>query len=156
MKRVVQTIYRVQSFVAIIFLIIFVITVILQVVTRYVPGIVFLWTEQIAVYTFIWTVMMGASIGVRAKQHFYLSIFTDKMSEKVKRYNNIFLQVLIIIFGIFLTYHGVVLTKTFWNWSLTSLPHIKQGYFWLCLPITGSTMTIYSIYNVYEFIKANE
>ena len=156
MKKIVEIIFHVQFFVAIMFLVIFVITVILQVITRYVPGLVFLWTEQIAVYTFIWTVMMGASIGVRTKQHFYLSIFTDKMSTKKLRYNNIFLQIMIILFGIFLTYHGVVLTKTFWKWSLTSLPYIKQGLFWLCLPVTGVTMTLYSLFNLYEFIKDKE
>jgi TRAP-type C4-dicarboxylate transport system permease small subunit len=152
MKRVIDVLVRIQYFVAIIFLVTFVVAVILQVATRYVPGFSWLWTEQIANYSFIWSVMMGAAVGVRNKQHFFLSVLTDRLKSKIAWLNRIHIQALIGVFGVFLSYYGVILTKSFWNWSLTSLPQVRQGYFWMALPVCGITIGIYAFYNVYELI----
>lgn len=153
MKRVIDVLANIQFFIAIIFLVTFVFAVILQVATRYIPGFSWLWTEQIANYCFIWSVMMGASVGVRNKQHFHLSVLKDRFKGKTAWINNIHIQGLIGLFGLFLSYHGVVLTKSFWNWSLTSLPQVRQGYFWMALPVCGITMSIYAFYNVYELFQ---
>jgi len=150
MKRAVDILVRIQSFVAILFIVTFVFAVILQVATRYIPGFSWLWTEQVANYSFIWSIMMGASVGVRNKQHFSLSVLTDRFVGKTAWLNKIHIQGLIGFFGLFLSYHGVVLTKIFWNWSLTSLPQVRQGYFWMALPVCGITMSIYAFYNAYE------
>jgi TRAP-type C4-dicarboxylate transport system permease small subunit len=150
MKRAVDIIVRIQSFVAILFIVTFVFAVILQVATRYIPGFSWLWTEQIANYCFIWSIMLGASVGVRNKQHFSLSILTDRFEGKTALLNSMMVQCLIGFFGLFLSYYGTVLTKSFWNWSLTSLPQVRQGYFWMALPVCGVTMSIYAFYNAYE------
>ena len=153
MKRAVDILVRIQSFVAILFIVTFVFAVILQVATRYIPGFSWLWTEQVANYSFIWSIMMGASVGVRNKQHFSLSVLTDRFVGKTAWLNKIHIQGLIGFFGLFLFYHGVVLTKIFWNWSLTSLPQVRQGYFWMALPVCGITMSIYAFYNAYEQVR---
>ena len=153
MKRFIAALVKTQAFVAIVFLVTFVFAVILQVATRYIPGFSWLWTEQIANYSFIWSIMMGAAVRVRNKQHFFLSVLTDRFKGKTAWLNNIYIQGLIGIFGVFLSYYGVVLTKSFWNWSLTSLPQVKQGYFWMALPVCGITMGIYAFYNAYELFS---
>jgi TRAP-type C4-dicarboxylate transport system permease small subunit len=153
MKRAVDILVRIQSFVAILFIVTFVFAVILQVATRYIPGFSWLWTEQIANYSFIWSVMMGASVGVRNKQHFSLTVLTDRFEGKTAWINSIQIQALIGFFGLFLSYYGTVLTKSFWNWSLTSLPQVRQGYFWMALPVCGITMSIYAFYNSYELYR---
>lgn len=153
MKRVVDSLVRIQSFVAILFIVTFVFAVILQVATRYIPGFAWLWTEQIANYSFIWSIMLGAPVGVRNKEHFSLSVLTDRFKGKTAWLNRIQVQVLIGFFGLFLSYYGTVLTKSFWNWSLTSLPQVRQGYFWMALPVCGVTMSIYAFYNAYELFS---
>ena len=154
MKWFVDFTVKTQYFIAILFLITFVFAVILQVATRYVPGFAWLWTEQLANYCFIWSVMMGAAVGVRNKQHFFFSILTDRFPPRTARRVNILLQGLIGLFGLFLFYYGLVLTITFWPWTLTALPDISQGYFWMCLPVCGITTALYAVYNLYEFYSA--
>ena len=89
MKRAVDILVKIQSFVAIIFIVTFVFAVILQVATRYIPWFSWLWTEQIANYTFIWSVMMGAPLGVRNKEHFSLTVLTERFKGKTAFLNNI-------------------------------------------------------------------
>jgi TRAP-type C4-dicarboxylate transport system permease small subunit len=152
MKLLLSLLVKIQFWVATLFLVIFVLAVILQVATRYIPGFAWLWTEQVANYSFIWCIMMGAAIGVRNKQHFFLSILTDRFTPPTAWRVNLFIQSLIGLFGVFLSYYGIVLTKSFWRWSLTALPQISQGYFWMALPTCGMTMAIYAFYNVYEIV----
>lgn len=154
MKRFVDSTMRIQYVVAIVFLVTFVFAVIFQVATRYIPGFAWLWTEQLANYCFIWSVMMGAAVGVRNKQHFFLSILTERFKPRTARQVNIVMQGLIGVFGVFLFYYGYILTLTFWPWTLTALPDISQGYFWMCLPVCGATTALYGFYNLYEFYRA--
>ncbi|MBZ4655312.1 MAG: C4-dicarboxylate transport system permease small protein [Peptococcaceae bacterium] len=151
MKRFIDLLVKLQLSLATVFLVIFIIAVILQVATRYVPGFTALWTEQIANYSFIWAVLMGASVGVRNKEHFNMSFLADRLKGKVALANNILIQVMIGCFGIFIAYYGIELTKTFWNWSVNSLPQLKQRYVWMVMPVCGITMAIYAFYNAYEF-----
>lgn len=149
-------IVKVQYVVGTIFLVSFVIAISLQVATRYIPGFTWLWTEQIANYSFIWSMMMGAAVAVRTKQHFVLSILLEKLKETTAWVINIFIQGLVCFFGVLFTFYGLKLTVDFWNWSLTSLPQVTQGYFWMALPACGITITIYALFNIYELLKTKE
>jgi TRAP-type C4-dicarboxylate transport system permease small subunit len=149
-KKIVDVLVKIQLIAAIVCLVTFVAAVILQVATRYIPGFSWLWTEQIANYSFIWSVLMGAAVGVRRKDHFFLSVLTDRLKGKTAWVDSVLVQVLIGLFGVFLLVHGVTLTMSFWGWSLTALPQFRQGWFWLALPICGATISIYAFYNVYE------
>jgi TRAP-type C4-dicarboxylate transport system permease small subunit len=149
-KKIVDALVKIQLAAAVLCLVAFVTAVILQVATRYIPGFSWLWTEQIANYSFIWSVLMGAAVGVRRKEHFFLSVLTDRLRGKSAWFDSILVQVLIGLFGVFLLVHGITLTMSFWGWSLTALPQFRQGWFWVALPICGATISIYAFYNVYE------
>src|SRR3954447_25336560 len=55
-----------------------VIPVTLQVVSRYtalIPS--YIWTEEMARFLFIWTIMIGAMVGVREAQHFEVDVWPN-------------------------------------------------------------------------------
>src|SRR2546429_9738842 len=53
-----------------------IIPVTLQVVSRYTPFIPsYIWTEEMARFLFIWTIMIGAMVGVREAQHFEVDVW---------------------------------------------------------------------------------
>ena len=101
-KKIVDALVKVQLVAAILCLVTFVVAVVLQVATRYIPGFSWLWTEQIANYTFISSVLMGAAVGVRHKEHFFLSVLPERLTGKQARLNNILIQILSGLFGLFL------------------------------------------------------
>ena len=63
MKKAIDVLQKIQTLVGSIFLTIFLVTVVIQMLTRYL-GISAIWTEDVAMYSFIWSIFMGASIMV--------------------------------------------------------------------------------------------
>src|SRR3954451_13342705 len=57
---------------------ILVIPVTLQIISRYTPFIPsYIWTEEMARFLFVWTIMIGAMVGVRESQHFEVDVWPD-------------------------------------------------------------------------------
>src|SRR3954471_14403387 len=57
---------------------ILVIPVTLQIISRYTPFIPsYIWTEEMARFLFVWTIMIGASVGIRESQHFEVDVWPD-------------------------------------------------------------------------------
>jgi len=55
-----------------------IIPVTLQIISRYTPLIPsYIWTEEMARFLFIWTIMIGAMVGVREAQHFEVDVWPD-------------------------------------------------------------------------------
>lgn len=46
----------------------------LQVLTRFVLHVPFIWSEEVARFLFFWTVLLGATLSVRNRRHFVLDI----------------------------------------------------------------------------------
>src|SRR5436190_19127177 len=57
---------------------ILVIPVTLQIISRYTPLIPsYIWTEEMARFLFVWTIMIGAMVGIRESQHFEVDVWPD-------------------------------------------------------------------------------
>src|SRR3954464_8108352 len=67
---------------------IIIIPVTLQIISRYTPFIPsYIWTEEMARFLFVWTIMIGAMVGIRESQHFEVDVWPDlsRRSEAVVR-----------------------------------------------------------------------
>ncbi|WP_424765458.1 TRAP transporter small permease [Necropsobacter rosorum] len=73
MQKIINYIEKIQLILGTIFLVIFVITTLIQVSTRYL-GISAIWTEEISVNSFIWSMLLGAAVMTRKKQHFSFNL----------------------------------------------------------------------------------
>ncbi len=48
----------------------------LQIISRYTPLLPsYIWTEEMARFLFMWTIMIGAMVGVREAQHFEVDVW---------------------------------------------------------------------------------
>ena len=153
MKKAVDLLQKLQLAVGTLFLSIFLITVVLQVSSRYL-GIATTWTEEVAMYSFIWAVFMGASAMVYEKKHFaFTSLSENLKSESLKSIVSIIISVIMLIFATLMVKYGVEVTKQFWNYKWISLPKLTRGLTWMCLPICGVTSIIYLIQLMIEDFK---
>lgn len=152
MKKTLDILEYIQLRVAALFLFVFIVCIILQVLTRYVPGFSVAWTEEIARYSFIWSMLLGASAMVKSRAHYNMGIISDNLKGRLGRANKLFIHSLVALFGVMMTYYGYELTVQFWNWSINSLPVLSQRYIWMVLPVSGFTMCLYSIGNIWEEI----
>src|SRR5215207_4565086 len=56
-----------------------VVTITVQVVTRYAFGQPLVWVEELATYSFIWSVFLGAALGVKEMRHIRIETFLDRI-----------------------------------------------------------------------------
>lgn len=134
---------KVQILAGGIFLAIFLLTVVYQILSRYL-GIVATWTEEVSMYSFIWATFMGAAAMVYEDRHFAFTSVSDMLkNEKAKLALNIFIKVIMLVFSALMLYYGILVTKQFWNYKWTTLPKLSRGPVWLCMPVCGATSTVY-------------
>ncbi len=95
---------------------------------------------------------MGASVMVHNKAHFAFTFFSDKFQGR-KGVLRRFLSTVLISFTIPMTLYGTTVVREFWDYNWITLPWVKMGYTWLCLPITGGAMTLYLAGHIIEDIR---
>lgn len=145
MRKLVDLLQKLQVAVGGVFLFIFLITVVYQMLSRYM-GISATWTEEVSMYSFIWAVFMGAGAMVYEKRHFAFTSISDMLKNpKLKAVLSIVISVLMLCFAVLMTYYGVQIAKQFWNYTWVNIPSFKRGPTWMCLPICGCTSVIYLV-----------
>lgn len=150
MKKAADFLERIQCIFSMILFITFLICIVIQILTRYVPFIKITWTEEISVYTFIWAILMGASVMLHRNEHFAFEFFRSRVTGVNRLVVETVIYGIIFAFSLYVAYCGLQLTKQFWNWTLTSLTWISQRYVWSALIVAGLTMAFYAASNLIE------
>lgn len=149
---------KIQLAVGVTSLSIFFIAIIIQIFSRYLK-IAVIWTEEVANYSFIWAIFMGAAVMLNRRDHFNFDFILNKLTGKKRIYLSIFNDTVLILFNIAIFYYGLEAVQSFWNYNWVALPFMKMGYVWISIPIMGLTMCIYSIshlINHFKLLKGKE
>ena len=133
---------------------IFFLAVLAQMFCRYL-GVVALWTEEVSTYSFIFTVFLGAAALVRENKHFAFTAIADGIkSPLVKKIISIMIHVIVLVFAYYMFVYGKQLMQKFWNYKWVSLPSMKRGYTWMCMPISAVSMMAFSVESIINQIAA--
>ena len=127
---------------------IFFFAVLAQMFCRYL-GIVALWTEEVSTYSFIFTVFLGAAALVRENKHFAFTAIADGIKNPmIKKLIAVLISAIILVFAYFMFVYGRQLMQKFWNYKWVSMPSMKRGYTWLCMPISAVSMMLFSVESI--------
>lgn len=148
----IKTLEKTQMWFGVIMLSIFFIAIMVQIVSRHM-GVSIIWTEEVAKYSFIWSVFMGAAVMVNQREHFSFDFLTLKLTGTKKVMLIILIDTIMFLFALALLYYGIQAASTFWDYNWVALPFMKMGYIWIALPITGLTMAIYSLNHLFNGVK---
>lgn len=120
----------------------FITTILFQVIARNFIAMPFVWTDEIAMFCFIWSVFIGSAVGYRKGLHYLVEIFP----ENYVKINNL-LKILALFLGFPLIY---VLTTSGWDyaqlgWGRYSFSlGIPMFYQSIIVPICGIVMMLFS------------
>ena len=67
-----------------------------QVFTRYVFSRPIIWVEELATYSFIWGVFVGASLGLKYGRHIKIETFVDHLPPRAKAASRILINLIVI------------------------------------------------------------
>ena len=154
MKKALAYLQKLQIAAGGIFLSIFLGSVVIQMGCRY-AGVAAIWSEDVSMYAFIWAAFMGAGAMVYEQRHFAFTSISDMLkNESLKRVLALGIAIIMLIFSLLMFYYGCKITMQFWNYRWVSLPALKRGPTWLCIPVCGATSALYLLGQIAEDIKA--
>lgn len=133
-------------------------TVIWQVVSRYVlkdPASV---TEELSRFILIWIGILGAAYAYRQNAHLGFNLVVERQSAAVKRVLLTLVEVIVIVFCVLVMLFGgselVLLTLELEQ--ISAALGIKMGLIYSVLPISGTLIIAYALVNIVTLWRHND
>lgn len=117
---------------------------IMQVFCRYVFDSSLTFTEELARYTFVWTVFLASAVCLRRQNHAAIELFVNWMPEKTRKIVLLISSLCCIIFFALVMLKGAELTVATWQQPSPSL-QISMGLIYLAIPVGAFLMLAYAI-----------
>ncbi|QDG38864.1 TRAP transporter small permease [Alteromonas mediterranea] len=125
-------------------------TVIWQVVSRYILKDPASATEELSRFILIWIGILGAAYAYRQHAHLGFNLIVERQSRKVKRLLLTFVEVIVIIFCALVMLYGgselVLLTLELEQ--ISAALGVKMGFIYSVLPLSGGLIIAYALVNI--------
>jgi len=132
---------------------ILIIPVSMQIFSRTIPIIpAYIWTEELARLMFVWSIMIGAMIGIREGTHFEVDVWPD-MGPRAT-------AALKLVAGLFIMAFALVFV--WWGWEFTwnarnrisELAELPLWMIHLAWPLAGFTWAVFQAEHLYDNARA--
>ena len=121
---------------------ILIIPVTLQIVSRYtdlIPS--YIWTEEMARFLFIWTIMIGAMIGVRESTHFEVDVW-PRLSPRAEALVRLMGRLGVLAAALVFVWAGLHFTQFAWH-RISELAELPLWLIYVAWPVTGVTWLLF-------------
>jgi TRAP-type C4-dicarboxylate transport system permease small subunit len=144
---------RLLSWVLVASVAILIIPVSMQIFSRTIPLIpAYIWTEEMARFLFVWSIMIGAMIGIREGTHFEVDVWPDmgpRATAAVKLVSGLFIMAFALVF-------------VWWGWEFTwsarnrfsELAELPLWMIHLAWPLAGFTWVVFQAEHLYDNARA--
>lgn len=129
--------------------------VLYQVFTRYVLNNPAAFTEELVRYSLIWTGFIGAAYAFSTREHMALTLVINKLDDKKKRALQTAIDLLILLFALFVMTIGGVKLALSAQKVYSALLGIPRSLVYSMAPISGVFIIIAQIINIYEDVTGN-
>ena len=129
------------------------VTVIYQVITRYVfnkPSSV---AQPLAQYLFVWMIMFGSAYVYGSREHLTIDLLKDKFSPKVYMITEILANVCLFVFILLICVWGGYRYTVTQGAHIEPTLHISKSILYASLPFTGVITMFYAVYNCVRAIN---
>lgn len=134
--------------VAVVFIVTF-----LQVISRFVFRLNIPWSTDIIRLSFVYTVFLGAALGMRSKGHLNVDVVFNALPERVRKITGLGINILLLFFLGFIFILGMQFTQS----GLTQgAPYVKMpmAVYYFCVPLSALLMFYYLIQHTLEDLKS--
>ena len=125
----------------------------MQVLARYTGIIpVYLWTEELATFLFVWMVMLGSIIAVWEGTHFDVHVVRDAKTPLGKLIQDGFVLVFVSIFAILFAYYGIGYAK-FGSIQTSVMLQVNMLIIYISVPFAGFCWSAFSLFKLWQVIQ---
>ena len=152
MQKLIEFIQKCENGICIFLLSTAFVTILSHIIGRYVFRYPLYFAEEISRYCFIWTIMLGASIGLRRKAHTRVEYFINFLPDRGKNILEIIVNLGIVGFLCYVIYFGFFLVSKTMTIP-TAAMEWPWGLIYLSAPFGAVLMIITNIFYIIEGIK---
>ncbi|HAM80900.1 TRAP transporter small permease [Ornithinibacillus bavariensis] len=155
MQKVDHLIMKVLYYVLGLLMLAMVLAITAQVISRYIFGSPFTWTEELGRYTFIWMSILGMAVGVKTLGHIALDILLKSVRGNVKKVLQYIINILVAGFGVLFTFSGIKMMEIGSGQNSPSLS-LPMEFVYIIIPISGVLIVYFVISNMIQDLKGKE
>jgi TRAP-type C4-dicarboxylate transport system permease small subunit len=114
----------------------------LQIFSRYtelIPS--YIWTEEMARFFFIWSILLGAMVGIRESTHFVVDLWPP-LNPRAAAAIRLVASVFVLVFAFVFLWWGIDFTRFAFN-RISELAELPLWYIHLPWPIAGVTWILF-------------
>jgi len=114
----------------------------LQIFSRYtdlIPS--YIWTEEMARFFFIWSIMLGAMVGIREGTHFVVDLW-PVMNARAQAAVRLVASVFVLVFAVVFLWWGIDFTRFAFN-RISELAELPLWYIHVAWPLAGATWILF-------------
>lgn len=120
-----------------------VIIVFMQVIMRYFFHKSLTWSEEVARFTFLWMVWLGAGYATKKRAHIKIEAFVSRLSPPARRRVDFLSLIIWILFAFFLVYKSTELTRLlFRRHQMSPVLEIPMAWAYMAVPAGSALMLI--------------
>ena len=130
-----------------------IVPVTMQVLARYTGIIpVYLWTEELATFLFVWMVMLGSIVAVWEGTHFDVRVIPDAKSRLGRLVQDSFVLICMSIFAVLFAYFGFGYAQ--WGAKQTSMMmQVNMLVIYITVPVVGFCWASFSFFRLWQAIQ---
>ncbi|MGP9809022.1 TRAP transporter small permease [Halomonas sp. AOP12-C2-37] len=134
------------------FFLIFIITILFQVFARNILSGTYVWTDEVAMFCFIWSVFLGAAVGFRKGIHYVVEIFPAPYTRINGALRFIALLLCVPLVWVFIK-HGMDYAQMGWRRQSFSIgfPMFYQS---VALPLSAIAMAFFTVELVVRDVRS--
>ncbi len=131
---------------------ILIIPVTLQVISRYTALFpAYIWTEEMARFLFIWTIMIGAMLGVRESAHFEVDVWPE-LSRRSEAMVRVLARLGILALALVFVWSGIEFTRFAWH-RTSELAELPLWLIHIAWPLAGFTWLAFAGEQIIDELK---
>lgn len=107
--------------------------------THLIPS--YIWTEEMARFLFIWSIMIGAMIGVRESSHFEVDLW-PQVPPRVEAAVKLVAKLAVLVLALVFVWSGIEFTQFAWH-RISELAELPLWLIHIAWPMTGVTWVVF-------------
>jgi len=124
-----------------------------QVISRYVFNDPSTFSEELLRFSLVWLSTIGLAYVAGKTEHISLTLFLDKFPRNLVKYWNMLIQVVFILFAIYIMIIGGWKVSSNAMMQVSPVLQLSMGKVYYALPLSGVLIIIYSVMNIIDLLK---
>lgn len=124
-----------------------------QVISRYVFNAPSTFSGELLRFSLVWLSVIGLAYVAGKQEHISLTLFLDKCPKSLTTYWNIVIQVVFILFSIYILIIGGGRVSANAMMQISPVLQLSMGKVYYVLPLSGVLTIIYCLLNINDMVK---